>query len=260
MTAASAATFADLRLRVVSGLVLALVGGAALWAGGWVFDALVLVICGLAVWELSLLTAPGDRLTAGLVAALAAVCLTLAAVFPPLEWKAFLLVAPLLMAFTPRRDRLVAAAYTLVIVIAGLGLIFAPRWVVLWLVAVVVICDLAGYFVGRLVGGPKFWPAISPKKTWSGTVAGWIGALAVGLGLSAFLGQPLWGLIALSPVIAFAGQLGDIAESWIKRRAGAKDSSRLIPGHGGVLDRFDAIIGAAFVVSVVALALRLGAG
>ena len=63
----------------------------------------------------------------------------------------------------------------------------------------------------------------------------------------------------MSPVIAFAGQLGDIAESWIKRRAGAKDSSRLIPGHGGVLDRFDAIIGAAFVVSVVALALRLGA-
>jgi phosphatidate cytidylyltransferase len=257
---ASASSFADLRLRVISGAVLALVGIGALWADGRVFDGLVLVICGLAAWELSLLTASGDRMTAAVMAVLVPICLTLSGLFPLPAWKLFLLVPALAFALTPRRDRLLAAAYALVIVLAGFGLIFAPRWIVLWLVAVVVVSDVAGYFVGRLVGGPKFWPAISPKKTWSGTVAGWLGALLVGFGFASYGAQPHLGLILMSPLLAFAGQLGDIAESWIKRRAGVKDASNLIPGHGGVMDRFDAMIGAAFLVSAIALVLRLGQG
>ena len=257
---APAATFADLRLRVISGLVLALVGGGAIWAGGQVFDALVLVICGLAVWELAGLTAPEAPGTAVLLAVLVPLCLTIAVLFPAPVWKLILLAPPLLLLATPRRDRALAAGYGLAILIAGFGLILAPRWMVLWLVAVVVVSDLAGYFIGRLVGGPKFWPALSPKKTWSGTVAGWIGALGVGFALSALSGQPHWGLIIASPVLAFAGQLGDIAESWIKRRAGVKDASNLIPGHGGVMDRFDAMIGAALVLALIFLAQHLTTG
>ena len=142
------------------------------------------------------------------------------------------------------------------IMLAGYGLIelrtLGGTQVILWLVAVVVASDVLGYFAGRMLGGPKFWPAISPKKTWSGTVAGWIGAGLVGLVL-VLAADASWLLVPVSALVAFAGQLGDIAESWVKRRAGVKDASNLIPGHGGVLDRFDALIGA--VVLVMALGL-----
>ena len=105
-----------------------------------------------------------------------------------------------------------------------------------------------------MLGGPKFWPKVSPKKTWSGTIAGWIGAAAVGV-LFASQGMVPWYYAVLSPLIALAGQFGDIAESWIKRRAGAKDSSSLIPGHGGVLDRFDALVGAVLALQALGLLL-----
>jgi phosphatidate cytidylyltransferase len=118
---------------------------------------------------------------------------------------------------------------------------------------------VAGYFAGRSLGGPKFWPAVSPKKTWSGTVAGWIGAAMVGLGF-VLAGHGGWALVLLSPVVAFAGQMGDVVESWLKRRAGVKDSSHLIPGHGGLLDRFDALIGATVVVMLIGLVFPLPIG
>jgi phosphatidate cytidylyltransferase len=123
-------------------------------------------------------------------------------------------------------------------------------------VAVVVASDVLGYFAGRMLGGPKFWPQISPKKTWSGTVAGWIGAALVG-GVTAQALGASWLLVPISALVAFAGQLGDIAESWVKRRCGVKDASTLIPGHGGVLDRFDALIGAIVALILLGLALDL---
>jgi phosphatidate cytidylyltransferase len=122
----------------------------------------------------------------------------------------------------------------------------------LWLVLVVIVTDIAGYFAGKTIGGPKFWPAISPKKTWSGTVAGWIGAAIVGFIFLRFTnaGPDLpWISVALS----FASQMGDIAESAFKRRQGVKDSSTLIPGHGGLFDRFDGLLGASLVMLLVAL-------
>ncbi|MCB1346467.1 MAG: phosphatidate cytidylyltransferase, partial [Rhodobacteraceae bacterium] len=93
----------------------------------------------------------------------------------------------------------------------------------------------------------------SPKKTWSGTVAGWLLAALVGWGFAAALNLG-WVLVPLSALLAFAGQMGDIAESAIKRRTGVKDSSALIPGHGGVLDRFDAMIAVAALALILALA------
>jgi phosphatidate cytidylyltransferase len=149
------------------------------------------------------------------------------------------------------RDRAIFAAYAGLVLAAGHALILLRDlagfgWVV-WLICVVVATDVAGYFVGRLVGGPKFWPRVSPKKTWSGTAGGWIAAAGVGALAMAPL-QVGWEIVVLSVLAAMAGQAGDVAESALKRRAGVKDSSRLIPGHGGVMDRFDAMIAVAVFV------------
>ena len=123
--------------------------------------------------------------------------------------------------------------------------------VLVWVIGVVIASDVMGYFAGRVFGGPKFWPKVSPKKTWSGTVAGWGGAALLGWVLNAKLlagglDLPI-SLVLFSVILAFAAQMGDIVESALKRKAGIKDSSSLIPGHGGVLDRFDGMIGAALV-------------
>ena len=117
--------------------------------------------------------------------------------------------------------------------------------------SVVIVTDIFGYFAGKSFGGPKFWPKISPKKTWSGTVAGWIGAALVGFVFMLFTDAGLW-IIVISMVLSFAGQMGDIAESALKRRMGVKDSSTLIPGHGGLFDRFDALLGASLFLIIVA--------
>ena len=144
----------------------------------------------------------------------------------------------------PRKEPLAAVVIATAIMVSGHGLFVlrdeAGTAAILWLLGVVIASDVMGYFAGRILGGPKFWPAVSPKKTWSGTVAGWFGAALVGLAF-VLAGQGDWLLILISPLIAFAGQMGDIGESWIKRRTGVKDSSALIPGHGGLMDRFDAL-------------------
>jgi phosphatidate cytidylyltransferase len=100
-----------------------------------------------------------------------------------------------------------------------------------------------------LIGGAKFWPAVSPKKTWSGTVAGWVLAGLFGLYLMQVTGVS-WS-VPVAILVAFGAQMGDIAESWVKRRLGVKDSSQLIPGHGGFLDRFDGFVGGAAVFGLI---------
>jgi len=246
--------WSDLRARVLSAIVMVTVGAGAIWAGGIWFLLLVLAACLAMVWELGKLV----RLDFWILFVLMAMTLNVLnetfSVWGRAFSFAFLPVAILLDAkFAPRWA---PAGYIAVILLACLALIwlrddfgFVP---ILWLVGVVVASDVAGYFAGRALGGPKFWPAISPKKTWSGTIAGWVGAALVGLGF-VLAGQGGWAMVLLSPFVAFAGQMGDITESWFKRRAGVKDASNLIPGHGGVLDRFDALIFAALLVGGIAL-------
>ena len=140
------------------------------------------------------------------------------------------------------------------IIIAAFGMVQLREvsgmgWL-LWLVLVVVATDVAGYFAGRAIGGPKFWPRVSPKKTWAGTIAGWVAAAAVGAVFVATSGANV-GLIGLSVAVAMASQMGDMAESAMKRRVGAKDSSTLIPGHGGLLDRFDGMLGGAVFLLLI---------
>lgn len=249
--------WADLRTRVLSAIVMVGVGAVEIWLGGFAFAVLVVVLTGVMIWELATMTAPLERRSALVVAGAAGLSLVAALVLRTEVAVLFLVVPAIALLLTPRRDQRLAGAYALAIMLAGYGLVALREGggtqVILWLVAVVVASDVLGYFAGRMLGGPKFWERISPKKTWSGTVAGWIGAALVGLCFA--LAGSSWLLVPLSALVAFAGQMGDILESWVKRRAGVKDASSLIPGHGGVLDRFDALIGA--VVLVMALRLVL---
>lgn len=116
---------------------------------------------------------------------------------------------------------------------------------VLFLYAVVWATDICAYFVGRAIGGPRLAPSISPAKTWSGAAGGMVGALIAGLLLAAVAGGISFAIFALAILLSLASQLGDLFESAIKRQAGVKDSSHLIPGHGGVMDRVDGLAVAA---------------
>lgn len=250
----------DLGRRVMSAAVLIVVGGVDVYFGGSIFLAMVLLVVGGMMWELSRMTDPRPRPWLDYsFALLAGFCLFLwtVMVWPPIAW-AMLAVPALGLMATPRRDRLAIGLYALGIMVAASGFLTLRGTglsAFVWLVLVVVTSDVLGYFAGRMLGGPKFWAAISPKKTWSGTVAGWIGAGIVGWAFAVWSDVPV-ALLWLSPLVALAGQFGDIAESWIKRRAGIKDASNLIPGHGGLLDRFDALLGAMLAVQVVNLLVQ----
>lgn len=254
-----AGRWADLRTRILSAIVMVAVGAVEIWLGGTAFAALVIGLTGVMIWELAGMTAPWKLVSPIVLAVGAAGWLVLAMVLDGKLAALLLIVPSLIFLLTPRRDQRLAAAYALAIMLAGYGLVSLREaggtTAILWLVAVVVASDVLGYFAGRTLGGPKFWERISPKKTWSGTVAGWIGAALVGLFFA--LAGSSWLLVPLSALVAFAGQMGDILESWVKRRAGVKDASNLIPGHGGVLDRFDALIGAVVAVMVLGILVPL---
>lgn len=134
----------------------------------------------------------------------------------------------------------------------------AGRNLIFWLLAVVWSTDIGAFFAGRTIGGPKLLPSVSPKKTWAGLLGGMALAMLVGVGVGLGLGManPVW-LAVLAAVLAFVSQCGDFLESGFKRHFNKKDSSGLIPGHGGVLDRVDGVI-----TAILALALleRIGHG
>jgi len=225
---AASGKWGDLLPRILSAVVMIIVGLSAILAGGIWFVAL-LVVCGAAmIWELVRMLTP--RLATG-----------------------------------GTTDWLILLVYGGAIVLACLTFIslrLAPQglWLMTSLVAIVVTTDVMGYFAGRIIGGPKFWPRVSPKKTWSGTIAGWVGAVIVFFLLvwmypSAAGRIPVPQIIGVAVALSLASQLGDIAESAIKRRCAIKDSSGLIPGHGGVMDRFDGMIGAGVAMSLLQVLL-----
>ena len=133
-------------------------------------------------------------------------------------------------------------------------------WLVFFPLVVTWICDTAAMFGGRIMRGPKLAPRVSPGKTRSGALAGVLGGLLVAPIFATVvfprvgIEVPLWQLLAIAAVLSVVGQLGDLAESLLKREAGVKDSSQLIPGHGGVLDRFDSLY---FVIPVAAAMYHL---
>ena len=209
----------DLWTRVGSAIVLFAIAGTALWFGGIAFGLLLLVGGALVVVEwLALVRAMG--LGGGARAAL--------------------------MLFGP---------VAILGAMAGLWFLrdYLGMTAALWVFGMVWATDIGAYFAGRAFGGARLAPRISPSKTWSGLFGGMVAALVVGSTVAdrgGIVGVPLW----IGLVMGLVAQLGDLGESWMKRRAGVKDSGKLIPGHGGLFDRVDGLLPVALLLGGLAFA------
>ncbi|QPM89503.1 phosphatidate cytidylyltransferase [Pseudooceanicola algae] len=243
--------WSDLLPRLLSSIVMIAVGLVLILLGGIWFRIAMVLLCGGMIWELARMVAPHSGSRALQLGGAAALCLSGALVLPGSYGLPLLLLPSMLGIALVPRQRTLFMTFTAMILLAAYGMARLRGdqeviWV-FWIVFVVVLTDVAGYFAGRMIGGPKFWPRVSPKKTWSGTIAGWVaaGVVGVGFGLATGFGP---GLAGVSVALSMASQMGDIAESAAKRKVGVKDSSDLIPGHGGLLDRFDGMLGAALML------------
>lgn len=236
----------ELAARVVSSVLLGAVALAGAWAGHWVAAFVVAAAVVIAHLEWTNLT--GDRrqhaivFTAGLVVAL--LLLTAGYRLYGVLLAAALVAAAYLSSWQLWRPAGVAYAAVL-----GFGLLLlrnAPRdglLAIVFLFAVVWGTDVGAFLVGRLVGGRRLWPAVSPGKTWSGAIGGLLVGIVAGWLIAKLAGLHAGrGIIFVSLLLAVAAEAGDLFESWVKRQFGAKDSGTLIPGHGGLLDRVDGLI------------------
>lgn len=245
----------DLTVRLTSSAAMVVIGAFGVILGGLWFQMLVVFVTAVMVWELWMMIRPSEPTKGMLMAALVASVMS-GQLAEGSAWGMLLfLVVPLIGVTQLKTEIKTFFFFALGIQLAGWGLVhfrtdFGFTWL-LWLMSVVIVTDIFGYFAGKSLGGPKFWPRISPKKTWSGTVAGWLGAGLVGFVFSLFTDAGIM-IVLFSMLLSFAGQMGDIAESALKRRMGVKDSSTLIPGHGGLFDRFDALLGASLFLLVLA--------
>ena len=270
MTEGQAAPAADqgsrnLILRVIAALVLAPFAVAIAWLGGWLWITLVtLAAIGLYVeWLMIVGMARETRVvTSGAVAlAISGLCLALGRIDASLLALALGLVAVALL--SPERRSWIATGffYAAAAQVASVLVRLDPEvgFVALVFVLLVVwVTDIGGYVAGRGIGGPKLWPRVSPKKTWAGAVGGFVASLVIAAGFVAFGLGKTGPLLLLGAVLSIASQLGDLFESAVKRRFGVKDSSHIIPGHGGLMDRLDGFV-AAVVLAAIFGFLRGGA-
>ena len=219
-TAATARS--NLTLRIVSSLVLAPLALVAAWLGGLLFVLFWVIAASIVLREWMGLVVQAKLRGFALIDWLAA----------GIAYAVVLLFAPLIL----RRDPALG--------FAAIAFLFAVVWA----------SDIAAYFAGRAVGGPKLWPAVSPKKTWSGAIAGTLGGVAAGLLTAKLLGVPVAPMLVLvAALLSMVAQAGDLLESAIKRHFGAKDAGSIIPGHGGLMDRLDGFLTAAAAAAMVGL-------
>jgi phosphatidate cytidylyltransferase len=265
----------DLLPRILSALVLAPLAIVVAWlpsssysaVGTWVFGIFWLIAAIAVWWEWTTLVSgrpSGNRLlfflgSSALMLAMVVAEFSMARTRTPMLIIALGALAAGVFARAERRIWVAAG-----VLYAG-ALLTAPillrRDVELGLVAIMFLfalvwaTDIVGYFTGRALGGPKLAPRISPNKTWSGAIGGAIGGMLAGGAIAALAGLgdlPIIALVAFG--LSAAAQVGDLFESAIKRRFGAKDAGRLIPGHGGVMDRVDGFIAAAAVAMALGIA------
>src|SRR5262245_8036557 len=244
----------DFATRLLSGIAMAVIAAGALAAGAAAFNALVFVLALLLSWEWGrLVHGRGAEIVIAVHVAAAALAVGLAALgFVGLGLLALPIGAIVAMLLSLGRHSLFAV----------LGVFYAglPAVTLIWLrsdptyglraavfvILLVIAADTGAFLAGRGLGGPKLWPSVSPNKTWAGLLGGVLaGGIAGALMALAVPGSSALRLGATAAVLAFLAQMGDLMESAIKRRFGAKDTSALIPGHGGVMDRLDGLVIAA---------------
>ncbi|ABD87992.1 phosphatidate cytidylyltransferase [Rhodopseudomonas palustris] len=247
----------NLVMRAATALVLAPLAIGIAYAGGWAWAVLATAVAvGLYIEWLSVVGAVGDKR----VVAAGSVALALGGGALALGQGAlcvFLIVAGLVAVAALNAERrgwsVLGYGYAAAALIASVLVRLDPNegFAALILVLLVVwVTDIGGYFAGRGIGGPKLWPRVSPKKTWAGALGGFFGSLIVASGFAA-LGYGKWlPLLALAALLSVVSQLGDLFESAVKRRFGVKDSSHIIPGHGGLLDRLDGYVAAIVVAAL----------
>jgi phosphatidate cytidylyltransferase len=249
----------NLLMRVIAAVVLAPVAIAIAYAGGWLWATLVtLAAIGLYVEWLTIVgAARATRVVASGAIALAVAGLCLAAEWIDAALLALVLGLAGVALLSPEQRRWTAAGfgYAAAAQIASVLVRLDPETGFAALVFVLLIVwatDIGGYVAGRSIGGPKLWPRVSPKKTWAGAIGGFLASLIVAAGFVVFgsnkadpaLMLKMGPILLLGAVLSIACQLGDLFESAVKRRFGVKDSSHIIPGHGGLMDRLDGFVAA----------------
>ena len=255
----------NLVMRIAVAAVLIPFAVATAWAGGWLWSTLVtLAAIGLFVEWLAIVGLAGvTRVMVPGVAALAVagICLAVNRLDAALVVLGVGLAA--VAAIAPERRNWTAAGflYAAAAQIASVLLRLDPVKgfaALMFVLLIVWVTDSGGYFAGRGIGGPKLWPRVSPKKTWAGAIGGLAASLAVAAGFVMLDLGRMGPLLLLSGALSAVSQLGDLFESAVKRRFGVKDSSHIIPGHGGLMDRLDGFVAAVFVAAVFGF-LRGGA-
>jgi phosphatidate cytidylyltransferase len=266
-SAAAPRPWRDLALRGASALVLIPVALFGIWSGGVVWDVLIGAAMVLLSWEWLRLSGTSVYRWPGILLPIICLCVMLLAAFgPPLGALGLLVAGTLLLLLLQRRGDIWPAAGLFYIGLCGFSLILlrGEDWAgllnTLFMVLIVWASDTGAYRAGRALGGPKLAPAISPGKTWSGAVGGLVAAILVGAGAAAVMAPGgASRAAAIAAMLGLMSQAGDLLESAIKRRFGVKDSSALIPGHGGLFDRLDGVMAAAPLATAFALWAGRGA-
>lgn len=247
-------------MRIAAAAVLAPLAIAIAYAGGWLWALLVVgVACGLYVEWLLIVNDTQDRramlvgILALLIAGLSMACgygsIALAAAVAGIVIVA---LASVEQGAWNAAGLLYAAAALLASIVVRFDT--ASGFLALVFVLLVVwVTDIGGYFAGRGIGGPKLWPRVSPNKTWAGAIGGLVLSVAVAIAFALLGFGKLTSSVVLAIVLSVVSQLGDLFESAVKRRFGVKDSSRIIPGHGGLLDRLDGFVAAIIVVALIGI-------
>jgi phosphatidate cytidylyltransferase len=246
----------ELKQRVVVGVVLVVVAVAELWFGGLAFWILLTVAGMIMLSEYAGLLKASDHFRK---VALYAFCIPLGVISPLALGPGFFGLGLVFgmataVAIVSRNVGLGAGiAYVGLPVLALMWLRDVPvdgLLLTFWALSLVWATDIGAYFAGRAIGGAKVAPSISPNKTWAGVIGGMTAATALAAILYLQFGLAL-PLVAATPLLAVAAQVGDFFESWLKRRAGVKDSGTLLPGHGGVLDRLDGVVTSAPLAAIL---------
>jgi phosphatidate cytidylyltransferase len=261
--AGAAKSSRNLVLRIVAALVLAPLAIALAYAGGWMWASLVtLAAIGLFAEWLMVVGASvhvGAMVSGMIALVVIGVCLAFGWIKAALLFGILGLAWIALLASDKRGWAATGLLYAAAALVGSVLVRQDPAngfLALMFVLLIVWVTDIGGYFAGRGIGGPKLWPRVSPKKTWAGAIGGFGGSLIVAAGFAAFGLGKAGPLLSLGAVLSVASQLGDLFESAVKRRFGVKDSSQLIPGHGGLMDRLDGFVAAIVLASILGFLRR----